>query len=215
VAWQQEHAEVIGVLRWLTPVGSIQSVMKLLTRDVESISDIGLLGGLPFGVIAQVLDGQGIIDLNTPYVNPKTGKMIPDYIPQSEKARAAAAVEDFIMSIFTYPGRIIGLPGKGELTRKFTETILGDRGEFEADETDELTEKQKQRQDQIFEALGLPPREQKEHGAFDGYYITPGPVPTKIERPEQRKKPEKRSTSRARSARSKNFATPPPGAQPL
>jgi hypothetical protein len=99
------------------------------------------LGGLPIGIISQILDSQGLINLNTPYVNPKTGDVIPKYIPETTKARAATAVSDVLGSMFTYPGRTLGLPGKQEnihrLVRNFIDTNSED---YQInDETDRLT----------------------------------------------------------------------------
>lgn len=112
IKWQSQHTDALQVLQWLTPVNSIAYGMKVLTGSVDSIGDLGSLGGLPLGVITQILDSEGLINLNTPYVNPKTGDVMPKYIPQTTKAMAATAIQDLIGSMFTYPGRILGLPGK-------------------------------------------------------------------------------------------------------
>ena len=56
-----------------------------MTGSVDSISDMGQLGGLPFGIISQMLDSQGIINLNTPYVDPKTGSVFPKTYPSRYK----------------------------------------------------------------------------------------------------------------------------------
>lgn len=112
IRWQAAHAEAIKVFAWATPIGNIQSFTKLLTGSVDSMGDLGLLGGLPFGFISQILDAEGIINLNKPYVNPSTGDVLPDYIPQSTKAQAAVALESLLGSMFSFPGRTLGLPGK-------------------------------------------------------------------------------------------------------
>lgn len=126
IAWQSAHADAIQVFNWITPINSIKSVLGTLSHKPDSVSDVGMLGGLPFGVISQILDSQGLISLNKPYVNPKTGDVFPDYIPKSTQARASVAIQDLLNSMFTYPGRILGLPGKKaslqDAVRKFIAT---------------------------------------------------------------------------------------------
>lgn len=114
IKWQAQYADAIGVLNWVTPINSIQYTLNLLNGSVDSPADLGILGGLPIGVLSQILDSQGLIHLNTPYVSPKTGDVIPKYVPETTKARAATAVSDILGSMFTYPGRTLGLPGKQE-----------------------------------------------------------------------------------------------------
>lgn len=141
IRWQREYADALQVFNWVTPVGSLTYMFKLLTGGASGIGDLGALGGLPLGVISQVLDSQGIIDINAPYVNPKTGDVIPKYIPESAKARAATAMIDLLGSTFTYPGRTLGLPGKGESLRKLVKNFIAtSAGEFNIDdELDGLT----------------------------------------------------------------------------
>lgn len=133
IAWQQDNAKAIGFFKWLTPIGNIQWVFDTLeagvdltgklagrkpTGNMTGVGDIGVIGGLPFGVISQILEGQGIITLNTPYVNPSTGDIYSKKIPESMKARVAQALLDFLGSTFTYPGRTLGLPGKTQGMQK-------------------------------------------------------------------------------------------------
>lgn len=126
IAWQQEHAEGIQVLKWLTPLGNLEWTYEFLTGRKDSWSDIGLVGGLPFGVIGQMLDSQlEDFNLSSPYVRPTDGAKIPEWIPESAKARAATALTDLLSSMFSYPGRILGLPGKGQKTRDFVNHVLG------------------------------------------------------------------------------------------
>lgn len=145
LAWQGEYADALDVFKWLTPIGSIERTLSLLNGSVDAPADLGLLGGLPVGVFTQMLDSQGIINLNTPYVNPKTGDTIPSYVPQTTRARAATALVDLIGSTFTYPGRILGLPGKNENLRKAVRTFI-DNGYDDylvVDEEDRLTDLQR------------------------------------------------------------------------
>lgn len=118
IRWQSEHSEAIKLFQYFTPYGNVASVYSLLKNGrVNSPSELGLIGGLPFGFITQILDSTGVINLNTPYVQPDTGEVLPDWVPQTTKAKAATALEAFIGTLFTYPGRIIGMPGKSKMIR--------------------------------------------------------------------------------------------------
>jgi hypothetical protein len=127
IAWQQQHNAAIQFFKWLTPVGNIQWVFDTLGApfghsNTSSIGDLGVIGGLPFGVISQILQDQGIITLNTPYVNPKDGTIFSKKIPESMRAKVAMAFMDLLGSTFTYPGATIGLnqlglPSKSQLLK--------------------------------------------------------------------------------------------------
>lgn len=141
IRWQSQHADAIQVLNWVTPINSIEYTLNLLGHRPNSVADVGQLGGLPLGLITQILDGQGIINLNRPYVNPKTGDVFPKYIPQTTKARAATALGDLLNSMFTYPGRTLGLPGKSAAIRGVVKDIIDTSGkDFQKQlQTDNLT----------------------------------------------------------------------------
>lgn len=128
IAWQSKHTDAIQVFNWLTPINSIESTLNLLGHKPDSLAEIGQLGGLPLGIITQILDSQGIINLNRPYVDPKTGDVIPKYVPETAKARAATALGDLLGSMFTYPGRVLGLPGKGQMIRSEVKNIIDTNG---------------------------------------------------------------------------------------
>lgn len=141
IRWQSEYADALEVFKWLTPVNSVQYTLNLLNGGPDSPAEMGLLGGLPLGVITQILDSQGIIDNNTPYVNMRSGDVMPKYIPETAKARAATALTDLLGSTFTYPGRTLGLPGKNEQLRKAVKAFIATSPEdFNImDETGNLT----------------------------------------------------------------------------
>jgi hypothetical protein len=131
LAWQQDYATEIRFMKWLTPVNSIESTMKLLSGPKNSWSDVGQLGGLPFGLWTQILNDQGIIETQTPYVDPKTGSIFSSKVPESTKGRMAMAIMDMLGSAFTFPGRTVGLPGKQATIRDLTERIVGTgKGDF-------------------------------------------------------------------------------------
>lgn len=143
--WQSEHADAIKVFSWATPIGNIQQFMNIASGHIDAPANLGLIGGLPFGLITQILDSQGIIHLNTPYVNPGTGDVYPDYIPQNTKARAAVALQDLLNMTFSYPGRTLGLPGKAQMIRGWVGTVVETNGgDFEkVIRSDQLTDLQK------------------------------------------------------------------------
>jgi len=128
IQWQSDHADAIQLFSYFLPAQNVASVLHLLTGKPDSIGQLGLLGGLPFGFISQILDAEGIIHLNTPYVDPKTGSVVPEYVPQTTKARAAVAVQGLINSMFTYPGRVIGLPGKSQFVRNQVDSFINTDG---------------------------------------------------------------------------------------
>lgn len=189
IQWQSDNADAIQVFSYFTPVQNVTSVLNVL-RDgrVSSVSELGLLGGLPFGAIAQILEAEGVIHLNTPYVNPRTGDVLPQHIPQTTKARASVAVEQLLNSMFTYPGRVLGLPGKGEFIRNQVDTFLRtDRNDeyLKKIRTEDLTPLQKKwinvlsdsnvRQEQIDELYISPAA-----GQFRWYTLPPMNLPKPV-----------------------------------
>lgn len=145
IRWQSDNADAIQVFKWITPIGSIQQFYKVATGNVEAPGDLGMLGGLPFGLITQILDSQGIINLNTPYIDPKTGSQFPDYIPVTTRAKAAVATNDLLGALFSFPGRTLGLPGKEQTLRKMVGAFIDTNGQdFEKRyDTENLTPLQK------------------------------------------------------------------------
>lgn len=136
ITWATQNADAISVLQYFSPLYHLDYVAKILTGDVHSISDLGSLGGLPFGFISQILSSEGIMNTGAPYVQPSTGQVLPDYIPKTTKAAAATALDDFISSLFSYPGAEIGLASKTSLVSDFTKPIINvthsDTSQFQA-----------------------------------------------------------------------------------
>lgn len=181
--WQADNAEAIKVFAWASPVGNITQFAKILSGSTDSIGDWGLLGGLPFGVISQLLDAEGIINLNKPYVNPSTGDVLPDYIPQSTKAQAAVALQSLLGSMFSFPGRTLGLPGKEKGVRDAVGLFINTNGtDFDKRvNTDQLTPLQQQMirvlkgdtSDAAVKAMYYAPAP----GQFDYYTLPPSSLP--------------------------------------
>jgi len=187
IAWQAKHADALQVFNWITPINSIEYTLNLLHHKPNSMGEIGMLGGLPLGVISQILDSQGIINLNTPYVNPKTGDVFPKNIPKSTQARAGTALVDLLGSMFTYPGRTLGLPGKGQVLRDTVKKFIATNGtDFEKNlQEDKLTELDKRwirvlkgdNSKEAIDALYNAPAP----GQYNGYTIPPKDLPWKVQ----------------------------------
>ena len=125
LAWQQDYAQEIAAFKWLTPIGSLDWTMKTLLKRHNSWSEVGMIGGLPFGIFTTMLVSQGIIDTNTPYVDPKTGDIFDKRIPASVQGRMATAVMDLLGSSFSYPGRQLMLPGKSSALKNVAFKVTG------------------------------------------------------------------------------------------
>lgn len=125
-AWQSQHSDVLSLIEYISPLHTLSQTLANLQGHAESVSDLGELGGLPFGVISQMLSSQGILpNLNTPYIDPHSGNVVPNYVPKTSKAIVSTAIQDLIMSVFTYPGATIGLPSKTSTVRKLVNKPLG------------------------------------------------------------------------------------------
>ena len=104
------------------------------------------MGGLPFGVVSQILQGQGVYTDSSPYLNPKTGEIVPEKLPANTAARIERAISDVVGTMFTFPGRKINAPSKSEMVGKLTDTLsLGSLSgaKYESKVRGELTPDQK------------------------------------------------------------------------
>jgi hypothetical protein len=124
-AWYSQNSDVIGLIKYFTPLQTLGEVAGLLGGHVNSVGSLGELGGLPFGWIPQMLDAQGLTNFGGVYVSPKTGQALPDYIPTSDKGRLAGALQDLIGSLYTYPGATAGLPSKTSIDTNIALGITG------------------------------------------------------------------------------------------
>jgi hypothetical protein len=122
IKWKSDNSELLGLLQYYTPVGSVEYVHRLLTGKMRNLKDVGSIGGLPFGVISQVLQGQGVFKGDSPYLDPKTGEIVPDKIPADTKARLEQALTDIVGTMFTFPGRMVNAPSKSSISKKIVET---------------------------------------------------------------------------------------------
>ena len=215
IRWQSENSDVIQIFNYFSIVNNVTSVLQRLRGRPASVGEMGLLGGLPFGAISQILEKEGLIHLNTPYVNPKTGEVVPEYIPITSTAKAAVALEGLLNSMFTYPGRLIGLPGKGAEIRELSKILIKTNAQdFEKVLRDEsLTPLQRKwvqvlsnpnvTQDEIDELFVSPAP-----GEFQWYTLPPMGIPEPV-----KVTPKPPKTSRGRRTKKKALAIPPPGGQ--
>lgn len=132
-AWQSKNSELIGVAKYLTPIGSIEGVQKFLGGSGK-LADLGEIGGLPFGVFLNMIQHQGV-NLGplgaSPYNDPKTGKPVPSAIPTSMKARIQQAITDLVNTSYSYPGKTVGLGKKNDLTQTYLPFLKPDKKDIE------------------------------------------------------------------------------------
>lgn len=132
IKFQSDNKELLGLVKYFTPMGNVQQVMDVLQGKAKRAADFGLIGGLPFGVITQALQGQGLIETDSPYVDPRTGEIYSEKVPESLKARAFQLMSDVIGTMYNYPGRMVGLPvSKKDANEMIPTTIMGKPGKGE------------------------------------------------------------------------------------
>jgi hypothetical protein len=146
--WQADNSELIGLIQYFTPINSIQSIYNAISSG--NIKDLGAIGGLPFGIITRTLEGQGVIDLQSPYLDPKTGEIVPTKLPATAKGHLQQFIRDVIDTTFTFPGRRAGLPSKGSVI-DMVPGLKRDKADFKEGDKKELTAEQ-QRTQRILQA---------------------------------------------------------------
>lgn len=125
LAWKQDYANEIAMMKWLSPIGNLDWTFKTLLGNFNSWRDVGLVGGLPFGVWTQILTSQGVLPEQPPYVDPKTGTIYSRKVPETMKGRMAMAIMDMLSSVYTYPGRTLMLPSKSQINKDIAYNITG------------------------------------------------------------------------------------------
>lgn len=158
-AWYSKNADVIGLFKYFSPLETLSSIAQALGAKPGNIAAYGELGGLPFGWIPGLLNAEGIINTSTPYVNPTTGAIAQQYVPISMRGRAQAAIEDFIGSLFTYPGSTVGLPSKTSLDVKIAQGLVpgGSTKQDFQKITPQITPQQQQFQQVVQQVHGIQP----------------------------------------------------------
>jgi len=174
IAWQQQYSNAISLFNWLSPTYPLTYVIQL-GRDISgdpttnpSIGDLGLLGGLPFGMISQFLEANGVIQ-QAPYINPKTGEVYPDWVPTTARAEVNEAIQSLLGSLFTYPGAIIGLPSKTSILKDTTSWLVGGDDFATVDQSDQLNQWQ-QKQQQIIQQQAAANGQQSQYSAPSSGY---------------------------------------------
>ena len=125
MAWRQDYANEIAMFKWLTPVGNLDWTFRVLTGNYNSWRDMGMIGGLPFGLWTTILTNQGILPEQPPYVDPKTGAIFSRKIPATMTGRMAMAITDMLGSVYTYPGRTLMLPSKSNINKTIAYRLTG------------------------------------------------------------------------------------------
>jgi len=116
-AWYANNAQVIGLFKYISPVAELSTVANILSGGLhnQSVAAYGELGGLPFGFIPALLQSEGLINTQQPYVNPTTGAVATQYIPISARGQIQSAIESLLGSLYTYPGATAGLTSKATI----------------------------------------------------------------------------------------------------
>jgi hypothetical protein len=125
-SWYARNASAIGFFEYITPAAELNSVFEsLLPGHDHSLGNFGQLGGLPFGWIPMILDAEGLTHFNQPGVDAKTGAIYSSYVPATAKGQMAIAIQDFIGTLFSYPGSQVGLPSKTGVERNVALGVTG------------------------------------------------------------------------------------------
>lgn len=197
VKWQSDNSELLGLVRYFTPIGSVESILRTLTGKTKNLKDLGSIGGLPFGAISQMLQGQGVFKADSPYLDPKTGEVIPDKLPKDLKARAEQALTDLVGTLYIYPGRVAGgkdVPSKSNITKTLVQTATFGAlkgGQYETVNRGDLTPEQKNTQRVLSQYRGT----SAPSGGIDATYKTPTTQRTTLSVPQKRLVLPKSSTS--------------------
>lgn len=160
-AWYSHNSEAIGLIKYFSPLTTFQTLAEALTGvshgDLQETVGAFELGGLPFGWIPQLLDAEGLTNFNqSGYVNPKTGDIIPEYVPQTAKAQLQTAISDFLGSIFSYPGATVGLPSKTQVDAYIAASITGGRNLNDFNKvTPQITPEQQQFSNVVKQTAGI------------------------------------------------------------
>lgn len=143
IKWQSDNSEVLGVINYLNPYNNINKILQGLKTGTTDISDFGLIGGLPLGIITQMVKTQTGVSTNKAYLNPKTGEVVPDKIPTNLAGRTKLAITDMINSMYSFPGRTFGMPSKSQATNFVTGNTLKTGKNETRDKEQALTAEQK------------------------------------------------------------------------
>lgn len=125
-AWYSQNSQVLGLLNYVSPVAKMNEIFEsLLPGHDHSLGNFGEVGGLPLGWLPALLDSEGLTHFNQPGVDAKTGAIIPQYIPVTQRGQLAIAIQDFLTQLFAYPGATVGLPSKSAATRTLALGFVG------------------------------------------------------------------------------------------
>lgn len=97
--WIKDNDAFVKLFNNLIPYGSIAEAIGATAKG--EFTDIGLIGGLPFGFIQSILTQEGII--KNDYVNPKTNREGYQTVPTSLSEGGALAVSGLLRHFFPLP----------------------------------------------------------------------------------------------------------------
>jgi polyhydroxyalkanoate synthesis regulator phasin len=129
--WVHKNSEMVSLARYFTPIDTVSHMIEALggSKDLK-LQDFGLLGGLPLGFVSTILDGQGA-DLGPlgsgEFRDPKTGELVPKKIPADQATRVKKGLIDLINSLYSYPGRQLGLSSKSDIVTTVAPPLKGGR----------------------------------------------------------------------------------------
>lgn len=143
IKWQSENSEALSIIKYLSPLNNLAGVFKLLGGKHVTLGDFGTIGGLPLGFVSQLIQHETGLNTDTPYLNPKTGEVQPEKIPESMKGHVQLALTDLINSMYSFPGRTFGFSiSKTQLTQKIPGLAPGS-GDFKDSTRTDTTDEQK------------------------------------------------------------------------
>lgn len=116
--WAVQNADAIAALKYFSPLSTLQGVADFFTKG-QHIQDLGEIGGLPFGVVTQIITNQvptlGHFGGSQAY--DAQGQPYAHAVPITMTARAQTAFKDLLSSMFSYPGQTLGLTSKTKVVQ--------------------------------------------------------------------------------------------------
>ena len=136
--WKKDNAAALNVVNYMVPTESVSQVLNFVKTG--KLADLGQVGGMPFGVITQMLRSSGV---NLPsaleqsaQINDATGLPYNYKVGNTNKAKLQLALQDLIGSMFSYPGAKLGLLSKTNLMQDIVPALKPDKGSVDYVSTD-------------------------------------------------------------------------------
>ena len=115
--WKKDNADALKVLNYMIPTQSVSQVLNFAKSG--KLADLGEVGGMPFGVITQMLQSAGV-KMPGPLeqsaqINDSTGLPYNTKVGNTDKAKLQLALQDLINSMYSWPGAMVGSESKSKL----------------------------------------------------------------------------------------------------